>query len=295
MVYWCNRREYQVQVPRVQTYVDLVHRLRHAAARGRIISWDPETAETRSTSEGSSEQQGRGQIVLDGLVVPGEASNAVEDGKLRRQTDQEEETLRGKDSVAQMNIANDDLTMIPTGVDSLESLAFADLELIKSQLDTFRHRILALQNSRSPLFQLPGELRNKIFLFAMYAELLERKRNLSRHPNGHLYKTPGFFSVSRQIHAECMGVWFSDVLVWEEFDVSKQSWRQLGMEEIDKISSARTTSGDTALVTKLAHCDLGRTRGGVEASRSICTRKGLVRMQGEDEIVGFPKLRWWVW
>ncbi|KAF2165278.1 hypothetical protein M409DRAFT_67512 [Zasmidium cellare ATCC 36951] len=183
-------------------------------------------------------------------------------------------------------------------MDSLETLAFADLELIKFQLDTFRQRIIALQNSRSPLFRLPGELRNKIFLFAMYAELLQRKCNLARHAGGQLYKTPSLFHVSRQIHSESIGVWLKDVLVWEEFDSEKHLWRRLSMNEIGEISRARTSFGDPGIVTKLAHCDLCRTREAVEASRSICARKGLVRVdfgQGENEVIGFPKLRWWVW
>lgn len=199
-----------------------------------------------------------------------------------------------------MAIDNDNnLTMVmPTGFGSLETLAFADLEVIKYQLDTFRQRILALQNSRSPLFRLPGEIRNKIFIFAMYAELLERRRNLSRHPHAQLYKTPSFFHVSRQIHAECIGVWLSDVLVWEEFDAAKQSWRRLNMAEIENVCCDRGTLGNLGIVSKVSHCDLGKTKEGVESSRSVCARKGLIRVQfghGKGEEVAFPKLRWWVW
>lgn len=179
-------------------------------------------------------------------------------------------------------------TMSTTTVDGLDNMTYTELETLKSQLDTFRHRILALQNRQSPLFRLPGELRNKIFLFAMYGELLHRKQNLSSR---NLYKEPALFSVSRQVKSECTGVWFNDILAWEEFDATKGVWRRLGMEEIRGVCEVRS---GVKVVTKLAHCDLGRTREGVEGSRSICEKKGLVRVQNAEGW-GLALLRWWVW
>ncbi|KAI5359241.1 hypothetical protein Slin15195_G068670 [Septoria linicola] len=100
-----------------------------------------------------------------------------------------------------------------TDVKTLDAMSYADLESMKNKLDEVRQRILALQNSQSALFRLPGELRNRIFLFAMHAELTERKQH-SKHAM--LFREPVFFATSQQIRAECMGVWFNDILVWEE-------------------------------------------------------------------------------
>lgn len=204
-------------------------------------------------------------------------------------------------------------------------MSYADLESMKLHLDTMRQRILALQNAQSALFRLPGELRNHILRLAMHAELLERK-NHSR--TAALFKEPAFFSTSRQIRNECMGVWFSDVLSWEELidysgtipkvktdiemtenaGVSSEPigepifvdcsgtmkyWRRLDMEDVKSMCSQKSKAGKFALVTQASHCDLFRTKASVESSRSICPRKGLVRVRGWAN--GCPSLRWWVW
>lgn len=176
-----------------------------------------------------------------------------------------------------------------TSVDMLDNMSFNDLETVKVQLETVRQRILQLQNAQSPLFRLPGELRNRIFLFAMHAELEERKKQ-GRH--GSIFKEPAFFSLSRLVKVECSGVWFSDVLVWEEFNSTEREWRVLPMVEIRAMCVARSKVGQLTLVTQPSHCDLMRTRESVEGSRSICPRKGLARVKNGSCVCG---LRWWVW
>lgn len=166
-------------------------------------------------------------------------------------------------------------------------MAFDDLEKIKSQLEDVRKHIIDLQNVQSLLFRLPGELRNKIFLLAMHAELQDRKES-SRYTM--MFRKPNFFATSRQIRAECTSVWESDILIWEEFDSSRQ-WRRVKPEEVKAICRQRSTTGKPTLITQLAHCDVSRTRRNVEGSCSICPRKGLVRLQSEIAL----QLRWWVW
>lgn len=114
----------------------------------------------------------------------------------------------------------------------------ADLESLKIHLDALRERILALQNAQSTFLQLPAELRNHILRFAMYAELVERRdggggRCLTSRSSGSggiiggsttkqtnaIFREPEFFATCRQIRQECLGVWFQDVLAWEEFVV----------------------------------------------------------------------------
>lgn len=176
-------------------------------------------------------------------------------------------------------------------IDDLNSLSFSDLETIKLHIEIVRRRILSVQNSQSPLLRLPGELRNRIFIFAMHMELQKRRKE-SRHAV--LYTQPAFFAISRQTYAECRGLWLSDVLVWEEYVSESKAWRILTAEEIWAMCKERSKAGKLKLVTQPAHCDLGRTRGSVEGSRSICPRKGLARVvQGEGS--GLPQMRWWVW
>ena len=171
----------------------------------------------------------------------------------------------------------------------LENMDFHDLEAMKKRLDAVRRRILQLQNSQSLLFRLPGEIRNKIFLFAMHAEL-EHRKETSRHNHSTLYTEPAFFRASRQVYSECFGVWFKHLLVWEEFCTDSKQWKRLEMGEVRELCSK---DAKCRVVTKMAHCNLSRTRESVEESRSICPRKGLVRAQTEGVVL--PQLRWWIW
>ena len=175
------------------------------------------------------------------------------------------------------------------GAMDLDNMTFEDLEMYKSQLDLVRQRILRLQNARSPLLKLPSELRSMIFLLAMYGELQERKRS-SRQAL--MFKQPAFFSTNRQINAECTGLWFADVLIWEEFDSTSKVWTRMSTDEVRTMCLAKTAAGQCNLVTQSAFCDVMRTRDAIEGSRSICPRKGLVRIDTE---VPLPQLRWWTW
>lgn len=115
--------------------------------------------------------------------------------------------------------------------ETLHNMSHADLESLKIHLDALRERILALQNAQSTFLQLPAELRNHILRFAMYAELVERRdggsgRCLTSSSGGSttkqtnsIFREPEFFATCRQIRRECLGVWFQDVLAWEEFVV----------------------------------------------------------------------------
>ncbi|EME47475.1 hypothetical protein DOTSEDRAFT_69418 [Dothistroma septosporum NZE10] len=172
---------------------------------------------------------------------------------------------------------------------NLDALSFDDLEIYKSQLELVRQRILYLQNARSGLLKLPGELRNKIFLLAMYGELQELRKS-SRHAV--MFRQPAFFAANRQVKAECTGVWLADVLVWEEFDTTSKTWTRMSADQVRAMCSAKTAAGRCKLVTQSAHCDVLRTRDAVEGSRSICSRRGLVRT---DTDLALPQLRWWIW
>lgn len=114
--------------------------------------------------------------------------------------------------------------------ETLHNMSHADLESLKIHLDALRERILALQNAQSTFLQLPAELRNHILRFAMYAELVERRdggggrcltsssTSTTKQSNA-IFREPEFFATCRQIRRECLGVWFQDVLAWEEFVV----------------------------------------------------------------------------
>jgi len=64
----------------------------------------------------------------------------------------------------------------------------------------------------------------------MYAELVERRdggggrcltsssTSTTKQTNA-IFREPEFFATCRQIRQECLGVWFQDVLAWEEFVV----------------------------------------------------------------------------
>ncbi|CAK3979982.1 Hypothetical predicted protein [Lecanosticta acicola] len=173
-------------------------------------------------------------------------------------------------------------------MNDLDTMTFEDLETMKQQLDTVRRRILQLQNAQSLLFRLPGEVRNKIMLFAMHAELAHRKEH-SRHNFTSLFVQPAFFRTSRQVYVECLGVWLNEILVWEEFSVDSKDWRRLEMAEVRELCH---TGEKYRIITQLAHCDLGRTKQSVEGSQSICPRRGVVRVQSD---LILPQLRWWIW
>ncbi|KAF2165277.1 hypothetical protein M409DRAFT_56142 [Zasmidium cellare ATCC 36951] len=84
MTYWYNWREFHVQVPGLQTYVDLVRGLRHPNSSGRCVATKSDSAEMRLSLEAGTDQQGQGQIAFDGLVVSEESSSTVKDGETRR-------------------------------------------------------------------------------------------------------------------------------------------------------------------------------------------------------------------
>lgn len=209
----------------------------------------------------------------------------------------------------------------------LDSLSYTELQNARTQLEAAHRRILALQNAQSRLLRLPGELRNTIFLFAMYAELEERKKRCKKFT----FREPTFFAANRQIRIECVGIWLRDVLVWEELvevipdqqpltsepkvEIDKvedvvarklesgiglvncsgavKEWRSLSTEMVKDLHSQRSKTGQLALVTERAHCDLKRLRDSIQSSRSICPRKGLARVHGWHN--GAPSLRWWMW
>ncbi|CAK1361963.1 unnamed protein product [Cercospora beticola] len=209
----------------------------------------------------------------------------------------------------------------------LDNLSYTELQNARTQLEAAHRRILALQNAQSRLLRLPGELRNAIFLFAMYAELEERKKRCKKFS----FREPAFFATNRQIRIECVGIWLRDVLVWEELvevipdqqplssepkvEVDKiedivarkiesgigplncsgavKEWRSLSTEMVKDLHSQRSKTGQLALITERAHCDLKRLRDSIQGSRSICPRKGLARVQGWHN--GAPSLRWWMW
>lgn len=84
MVYWWDRRVWQTMVPRIQTYIDHVHRLRRVATGGKVGD-KAEIVQTKSTSEYEIEQETRKQATFNGLAVSEESSSRVgEDSEARR-------------------------------------------------------------------------------------------------------------------------------------------------------------------------------------------------------------------
>lgn len=138
--------------------------------------------------------------------------------------------------------------------ETLHNMSHADLESLKIHLDALRERILALQNAQSTFLQLPAELRNHILRFAMYAELVERRdggggrcltsssTSTTKQTNA-IFREPEFFATCRQIRRECLGVWFQDVLAWEEFVVDDDD------EEVSASASLPSTLADTSAPT----------------------------------------------
>lgn len=134
---------------------------------------------------------------------------------------------------------------------------------------------------------------------AMYAEIEHRKQQ-NRHRS--LFREPAFLNLNRQVREECCGLWWEDVIVWEEVcntndeddgdGDGRRKWKVLGMQDVKDMCVAKSMAGQARLVTQPAYCNLGRMREGVEASRSICPRKGLMRVRCGEGIGG---LRWWVW
>lgn len=144
-------------------------------------------------------------------------------------------------------------------------MSHADLESLKTHLDALRERILALQNAQSTFLQLPAELRNHILRFAMYAELVERRdggggRSLTSRSSGSggvigggsttkqtnaIFREPEFFATCRQIRQECLGVWFQDVLAWEEFVVVDEGNTQNDENSVSLPSTLPNTSAPT--------------------------------------------------
>lgn len=139
--------------------------------------------------------------------------------------------------------------------ETLHNMSHADLESLKIHLDALRERILALQNAQSTFLQLPAELRNHILRFAMYAELVERRdggggrcltsssTSTTKQTNA-IFREPEFFATCRQIRQECLGVWFQDVLAWEEFVVVDQ-----GNTQDEKSASLPSTLPNTSAPT----------------------------------------------
>lgn len=147
--------------------------------------------------------------------------------------------------------------------ETLHNMSHADLESLKIHLDALRERILALQNAQSTFLQLPAELRNHILRFAMYAELVERRdggggrclksssTSTTKQTNA-IFREPEFFATCRQIRRECLGVWFQDVLAWEEFVVVDDDEE----EEEDSASLPSTLPNTSAPTPTLAPVDV---------------------------------------
>jgi len=179
----------------------------------------------------------------------------------------------------------------------LAHLPPSSLEELKSQLEAMRQQILRIQNRTSPLFHLPGEIRNRIFLLAMHGELYHRLQNSrtvgpSRRPC--ILRMPAFLETSRQIRAECAEVWLAEVVVWEEYDKVKQAWCSLAAEEIRVLCTAKSrTTGRKTLIIEPVYCSVTKSREAVQTSGSVCPRKGMARAAHAD--VEIPHIRWWIW
>lgn len=200
--------------------------------------------------------------------------------------------IRSSPSIQSISHPKSKMSSYPsTSLENLESMSSTDLEIYKLELETLRRRILELQNSRSILFRLPGEIRNQIFVLAMYAELSHRREQQPSRHHSHFHEPP-FFTLNRQVRIECLGLWYSEVIIWEEYCGVEQGWRELGFEEVRSICGGKSGNGQKKLVTQICYCGLERMREGVEGSRSVCPRKGVVRLRRGEEGGG---LKWWVW
>ncbi|KAL9534091.1 hypothetical protein SMMN14_02009 [Sphaerulina musiva] len=146
-------------------------------------------------------------------------------------------------------------------------MSHADLESLKIHLDALRERILALQNAQSTFLQLPAELRNHILRFAMYAELVERRdggggrcltsssTSTTKQTNA-IFREPEFFATCRQIRQECLGVWFQDVLAWEEFVVVVDDGEEEDSASASLPSALPNTSAPTTPATASVDVDV---------------------------------------
>jgi hypothetical protein len=176
-----------------------------------------------------------------------------------------------------------DLTLGP-----LENYSCLDLEDIKKHIATLKSQILNVQNARCPLLRLPGELRDIIFGFAMLAEIHDRR---AHGKYSQIFGEPAFLRACTQLRADFVDVWYTRVLVWEEWNPVKRCWRELPRADVREIVMTRSSSGLRSLTTQPVYCTLDRTRDAVMASRSICPRMGLVRTSRDSTL---PQVRWWI-
>lgn len=181
--------------------------------------------------------------------------------------------------------------MLYREMEDLTSLSLQELEQLKIHLEALRNHIRDIQNSRSLLLRLPGEIRNMICLYAMYAELHHRKEcGLYQQ----CFREPALFAACRLLQAECRGVWYSEVIIWEEFDAVKKEWQVVAPESIRNMLCQRSSASQRALFTQPVHCTVERTRQSVVSSRTICPRMGIVRVRSETDAPRMPQVRWWM-
>jgi hypothetical protein len=173
-------------------------------------------------------------------------------------------------------------------LEPLENYSCRDLEEIKKHIATLKFQILNVQNARCHLLRLPGELRDIIFGYAMLAEIHDRR---ARGKYNQIFGEPAFLRACKQLRADFVDVWYTRMLVWEEWNPVKRCWRELQRTDVREIVLTRSSSGLRSLTTQPVYCTLERTRDAVMASRSICPRMGLVRASRDSTL---PQVRWWI-
>lgn len=95
----------------------------------------------------------------------------------------------------------------------------------------------------------------------MYAELVERRdgggggrcltsssTSTTKQTNA-IFREPEFFATCRQIRQECLGVWFQDVLAWEEFVVDDDDEEEEDSASASLPSTLPNTSASTSAPT----------------------------------------------
>lgn len=84
MIYWWDGRAWQVTVPPMRTYIDIVRVLRYPASSDKAVGTAAENTENKSGCEDGRKQKSSKQVQSDDIVAAADSSRAAGDDELRR-------------------------------------------------------------------------------------------------------------------------------------------------------------------------------------------------------------------
>ncbi|GIZ46755.1 hypothetical protein CKM354_000986800 [Cercospora kikuchii] len=193
-------------------------------------------------------------------------------------------------SVATINKILKSASMNKSGVAQAFAAA-ADLTI--TELESLTLHLNTLKNSKSPLFRLPAELRNRIWRTALIEDIQDQVADTghlrAKEKHDCMFWTdifgpfevsipitpPPFLNACRQLKLEVEPMLFRDIMVFEEYDVVLKQWKTLEPYHLGSLFNTRKLGLPVFAMFHLCKATKYNTRQVIEVdtkSRLVSTR-----------------------